>query len=240
MSSLLEATSSGVNFTQNYFEFYCLFFCSFAKGTLEISSRFFTSGTFPAFSSLTWHILILSASSLSQLCFSSHALTHLSFYQPSLTPSLFNLSLPYLYPCLSSHHHPDLHLSIQPSTLTHLRFARSVSPVEFSQLPFPLSVPTYHGAHNSRILLLCECVCKQTSVSVFLCMDTHRRTSSSLCFWLSSKLGVDWSVDAVTTTPSAMKRHSMVGLESLCVSVCVRSLNTALLTCPCSRPSNLC
>lgn len=75
---------------------------------------------------------------------------------PALCSFLFLASVHTLY--LSPASSSDLHLRLQ-HIFTHLQFASSVSPAEFSQLPFPHSVPTYHRAHNNTVLLLCMCVC---------------------------------------------------------------------------------
>lgn len=176
----LQRHVAWANFTQTNSDFNCLFFCFLANCALKASfGNVYMSNTFSAFSSLVWHLLptflFISPlnSSLPQLVF-----PHLLLFLPRpftypicfsflfLTITLLHLlfftlasTLP-LFTSLS-----DFHLPLQ-HTFTHLQFASSVSPVEFSQLPFPFSVPTYHRAHNNTVLWLCECMCVRRNISV--------------------------------------------------------------------------
>lgn len=165
----------------------------------------FTSNTFSVFSSL-------SATFPPPQVF-------LFFISPLRPSSLARHVFSPLFPsfCFSSFCHIRLFLLLAPrlllpgshlllllqQTFTHLWFASSVSSLEFSELPFPFSVPTYHRAHNNTVLWPCVCVCVGWK--------------HTCCLWLLSKLDIDWAADAGTATPSAVKGHFMVGLESYCV-----------------------
>lgn len=202
---------SSASFAQAKFEFNSLVFCSLANTT----SKF-------------WHDLYRQH----LLCFPSSQLvlsSLLLFYFPSppsfylyptfvFSPTSLALSAQLLFfstfPLLHSSVLPlfsDLHLPLRhthshtPSVcqqhLSNRVFTTPISPQRANLL--------YHRAHNSRIPAAAAAVC--------LCGHTH----FSRCCWLLSKLSVDWPVDALTTTPSAMKWHFMVGLE---FCVCVRDL----------------
>lgn len=105
-----------------------------------------------------------SFSSVASFYFPSHPLITATSLPTSFGFSPFPGAFPFLFLALASAHilylslasSSDLHLLLH-SIFTHLQFASSVSPAEFSQLPFPLSVPTYHRAHNNTVLSLCVC-----------------------------------------------------------------------------------
>lgn len=164
MSSLLEV--AWANFTQTNSDFNWPFFYSPLKGHLKPSfGNLFTSNTFSAFSGLFWQFLpvFLCISRLNSSSFPQRVSLHLSLFLPLRVAffCFFFLPLPPLV--LSS----PVSLWSPPSsqhTFTHLQYASSISLVEFSQLPFPLSVSTYHRTHNNIGLLLSVCV--QASISV--------------------------------------------------------------------------
>lgn len=117
---------------------------------------FFTSDTFSAFSRTVWlfslcYFLLFSLSSSHRSDVSP--LIFCLFDFPQCSPFLFLAIVSVHILCLSLASSSDLHLL--QHIFTHLQFASSVSPAEFSQLPFPLSGPTYHRAHNNTVLSHC-------------------------------------------------------------------------------------
>lgn len=156
----------------------------------------FTSSTYPAFCSLTWHLRF-----------------SVSFYFPSqlfftLTLFLFLSGLLFISFCimllsLTSVFSPPLTLWPPPlPPHTHLRLASSISPVEFSQLLFPLSMPTHHSVHNGRLLLLCECI-----VWEWTCL-LHPLLLALINAWCWLAVGCH------SHHTLRAGRHSMVGLDS--------------------------
>lgn len=105
-----------------------------AEGTLRTFGRFFTSNTFPVFSSLIWHFLFsllfyfpskrfIFAPTLFLIPCVHTSLFSLSCYHPRLSPPFINLLSFSPHLCLSSLPPSDLHVPVQHThTHTHSHF----------------------------------------------------------------------------------------------------------------------
>lgn len=197
---------------------------NFAQANSDLNCPFFYSPCRRCFEAKFWqhfyeqHLLCF----LQSVCHFSPSPGFSLFYFPSQTlifgPACFLTSVSFflllvflshstLSSSCSSAASPRLPPPPPPPTNFHTPLVRQqrlftgvfTAPISLQRANLPQSAQQYSP------VALCVCVCVGWK--------------HTCCLWLLSKLDIDWAADAGTATPSAVKGHFMVGLESYCVCV---------------------